>query len=98
MYNSLILNEQGGSVLRADSGGKINVKSGASIVIDTGGAFFLGGAQFIFAASAEGPAGLPVSASPGSVFFRSDGSASNFYINVSTGAAGSVWKSASIYN
>lgn len=30
-------------------------------------------------------------ASPGSVYFRSDGSASKFYINSSTGESGSVW-------
>ena len=94
-YNSLVLNEQGGSVLRVDSSGKINAKSGASIVVDTGGAFFLGGMQLMFAVTSSPPT---VSASPGSVFFRSDGSASNYYVNVSTGTAGSVWKSASIYS
>lgn len=88
--NAKIIKEQGGSVLNVASGGSLNVQSG--------GAFFIGNVQFISAASNEGPGGLPVSASPGAIFIRSDGSVSNLYVNVSSGTAGSVWKSASIFS
>lgn len=112
-YNSKILHEQGGSVLRVDSGGSISVQAGGTIsgpgtlaltgaVTQTGAvtnasltvsnALFLGAnVQVMFAASAAAPSGLPVSASPGAVFFRSDGANSAGYINTSDGTAGSVW-------
>lgn len=64
----------------------------ASLTVSNGGAFFLGSnVQIFWAASAAAPSGLPVSASPGAVFFRSDGANSAGYVNTSTGAAGSVW-------
>lgn len=64
----------------------------ASVTVSAGGAFMLGSnIQVMFAASAAAPSGLPVSASPGAVFFRSDGANSMGYINTSDGAAGSVW-------
>jgi len=120
-YNSKVIHEQGGSVLRIDSGGSISVSAGgtisgagtiqttgqlnvtggltsssevsaASVTVQAGGAFFLGAnVQVLFAASAAAPSGLPVSASPGAVFFRSDGANSAGYVNTSSGAAGSVW-------
>ena len=84
-YNAKVLHEQGGSVLRVDSGGSINVQAG--------GGFFLGNNQILFGTLIDHPA---VSAKPGSIFLRTDGSASNFYVNTSDGTAGSVWASASI--
>lgn len=66
--------------------------TGASLTVAPGGKFLLGSnIQVMFAASAAAPSGLPVSASPGAVFFRSDGANSKAYINTSTGTAGSVW-------
>ena len=84
-YNAKVLHEQGGSVLRVDSGGSINVLAG--------GGLFLGDVQFLSATIIDPPA---VSAAPGSIFLRTDGSASNFYVNTSDGTAGSVWASASM--
>lgn len=84
-YNAKVLHEQGGSVLRVDSGGSINIQAG--------GGFFLGNNQVLFGTIDDPPT---VSASPGSIFVRSDGSASNFYVNTSDGTAGSVWAPASI--
>lgn len=110
-YNSKIVLEQGGSVLRiasggslaVDSGGTVNlgagtlpIASGGSLTVATGGAVFLGNVQLLFAASNSPPGGLPVSASPGSIFFRSDGSMSRLYINTSSGTAGSVWTAACV--
>lgn len=118
-YNSKVLHEQGGSVLRVDSGGSIQVNAGGTI--SGAGTFALTGAlnanggvnstsnvtgasitattavwlgsnvQLMFAASAAAPSGLPVTASPGAVFFRSDGANSAGYVNTSDGTAGSVW-------
>ena len=102
-YNSLVLHEQGGSVLRVDSGGSISLQAGgaitgtgtvtaASITVSDSGAFQLGAnVQVMFAASAAAPSGLPVSASPGAIFFRSDGANSAGYVNTSDGVSGSVW-------
>ncbi|WP_455218606.1 hypothetical protein [Kaarinaea lacus] len=90
-YNSLILNEQGGSVLRADSGALISLQSGASLSLAAGAGLDLGVVQIMWAASAAAPSGLPVTASPGAVFFRSDGANSAGYINTSDGTSGSVW-------
>lgn len=59
-----------------------------------GGSVYFGNTQILFGAA--NPTGAAISASPGAVYFRSDGSASNFYVNVSDGTAGSVWASASI--
>lgn len=66
--------------------------TGASVTVSAGGAFWLGSnIQIMFAASAAAPSGLPVTASPGALFLRSDGANSGAYINTSTGTAGSVW-------
>jgi hypothetical protein len=70
----------------------------ASVTVTAGGPFFLGTAQFISATSSSDPEGGNVSAAPGSIFLRVDGSMSNLYVNISVGTAGSVWKSASIYS
>lgn len=72
----------------------IQKEQGASVMrFYTGASFFLGNTHLGFGSD------LPVySASPGAVYFRSDGSASNMYVNVSTGTTGSVWKGASIFN
>ena len=104
-YNSKILHEQGGSVLRVDSGGSIAVQaggtiSGAGTVSLTGG--IAAASVTVSAAGAFTVNGIQIladaitsppteSAVPGSIFLRSDGSVSNVYINTSTGAAGSVW-------
>lgn len=108
-YNSKVLHEQGGSVLRVDSSGSISVQAGAtisgagtvnitgavaaaSVTVNNGGAFMLGSnVQIMFAASAATPSGLPVSASPGTVFFVSNGALSAGYVNTSDGTTGSVW-------
>jgi hypothetical protein len=85
-YSTKIIREQGGSVL--------TLNSGASLVAAAGAKVNLGDTQLLF-----GTGNAPtVSASPGSVYFRSDGSVSNIYINVSTGTTGSVWKGASIFS
>lgn len=71
----------------------INREQGASVMrFSTGASLFLGNVHLGF-----GPEKPSHSTSPGAVYFRSDGSASNMYINVSTGTTGSVWKSASIF-
>lgn len=82
MSNTKIYREQGGSVMRVGSSG--------SVVLEAGGQLKLGNTTLHFGT------GLPTfSASPGAVYFRSDGSISGIYSNRSTGTAGSVWKSAS---
>jgi len=111
-YNSKVVHEQGGSVLRIDSGGsfnfqsganldvnagaKVNVVAGGSLAIDGGGVLTIGSAQIMWAASTTGPAGGPVNALPGSIFIRSDGSVTGLYLNVGVNGAGSVWASACI--
>ena len=126
-YNSEVIHEQGGSVLRIDSTGSISLQSGGTIsgagTIQSTGAVTLTGlltatggvttasevtatsitvlgngvlmlgsnVRVMFAVSAAAPSGLPVSASPGAVFFRSDGANSAGYVNTSDGATGSVW-------
>ena len=85
MPQPLIIREQGASVM--------TFKSGASLNFESGAAFKIGNAN-----QYSGTA-IPVfSASPGAVYWRSDGSASNMFINVSSGTTGSVWKSASIFD
>lgn len=126
-YNSEVIHEQGGSVLRIDSTGSISLQaggtiSGAGTIQSTGvvtltglltatggvtttsevtatsitvlgnGAFMLGSnVQVMFAVSAAAPSGLPVTASPGAVFFRSDGANSAGYINTGDDLASSAW-------
>lgn len=83
MPNTAIYKEQGGSVQRIGSGGSLNVESGGRVA--------LGNTTFHFGQD------VPVfSASPGAVYFRSDGSAAGIYVNTSTGNSGSVWASASL--
>ncbi len=103
---SVLQVESGGS-LNVQAGGKITGAGGflltgaaeaASVTVTDGGPFFLGNAQFISATSSTDPTGGNVSAAPGSIFLRIDGSMSNLYVNVSTGTAGSVWRSACIVN
>ena len=102
-YNAKIIHEQGGSVLRIASGGSLIVDAGGTIAptgtvavtdqtvsgsLTVNGAAFLGTVQLLFGAITSPPV---VGAVPGSIYLRSDGSVSNMYVNVSTGAAGSVW-------
>lgn len=91
MYNALLLHEQGGSVLRGDSGALISLLSGASLSLADGAGLDLGDVQIMWAASAAAPSGLPVSASPGAIFLRTDGANSAGYVNTSDGTSGSVW-------
>ncbi len=103
-YNAKIHHEQGGSVLQVESGGSINIQTGgtlsasaatitaASLNITSGGPIFMGNLEFFAAASNGNPT---ATASPGSIFIRSDGSRSGLYVNVSDGVSGSVWKTAS---
>ena len=102
-YNAEIIHEQGGSVLRIASGGSLTVDAGgtiavtggtisaASLTIDTGGVLNLGANRVWFAASAAAPSGLPVTGTPGDIFFRIDAANSAGYINTSDGTSGSVW-------
>ena len=98
-YNAKVVLEQGASVLRVDSAGVIDLRTGGvenvagSMNISSGGYFALGNSQFLFGAATDPPT---VTASPGAFYFRTDGSASNFYVNTSDGTAGSVWAPASI--
>ena len=93
-YDTQIVREQGGSVLRIDSQGKVNYLSGGSLQVDSGADFSLGNTRFLFGSDTP----PTVSASPGAIYFASDGSASNLYVNVSSGTTGSVWKGASIFS
>lgn len=105
-YNAKVHHEQGGSALQVESGGVINIQAGGeitgtgafaagSVTIVSGGPLFLGTVQFMSATSSSPPGGAPVSAAPGSIFLRVDGSMSGLYVNISDGTAGSVWKTAS---
>ena len=102
-YNAKIYHEQGASVLRVESGGSIAVEAGGTI----GNAGTVTGAcvtattrlslgsniELIWGKINTVPS---ISASPGSIFIRSDGSMSRLYVNVSDGGvSGSVWKTAS---
>lgn len=85
--------ELGAGVVTQASGGAVNSSGSVNLL---GYAALGSNIQLMWGASAAAPGGLPVSASPGAVFFRSDGANSNIYVNVSSGTAGSVWKSACI--
>ena len=108
-YNTKIIREQGGSVLRINSAGSISVQAGglisgaggalltgaiesASVTVTGGGPLFLGNVQILSSASNGNPT---MTASPGSLFIRTDGSMSGIYVNISDGVSGSVWKTAS---
>ena len=69
---SLIIREQGASVMR----------------FNTGATLWLGSTQVLFGTNT--PAGTI--ATPGAIYFRTEGSASNMYINTSNGVSGSVWR------
>jgi hypothetical protein len=88
-YNTKVILEQGGSVLRVDDTGKI-ANAGS---LNQTGAMFLGDVQFLSATSIGNPT---VTAAPGSIFLRVDGSMSNLYVNISDGTAGSVWRGACV--
>jgi len=61
----------------------------ASLTVSAGGMFMLGSnVQLQFAKTNSPPVTV---ASPGALFFRSDGSMSAVYVNTSDGTAGSVW-------
>jgi hypothetical protein len=90
--NNATLELGAGTVTQA-SGAALNSSGSVSLL---GFAALGSNIQLMWGASAAAPGGLPVSASPGAVFFRSDGANSNIYVNVSSGTAGSVWKSACI--
>jgi hypothetical protein len=70
-----------------------NTITATSLNVDqSGGAMQLGTyVQVFFGAITTSPSGLPFTASPGAVFFRSHGSESSVYINTSDGISGSVW-------
>lgn len=90
-YNTRVIREPGGSKLRVASGGSYEAESGAEAKFADATAKF-GNTVIRFGAD------IPtLTASPGAVYFRSDGSISNIYINVSDGATGSVWKGASLF-
>lgn len=90
-YNTRVIREPGGSKLRVASGGSYEVESGGQATF-ADGAIKLGNTVINFGTD------IPTAtASPGAVYFRSDGSISNIYVNVSDGATGSVWKGASLF-
>ena len=64
---------------------------GASVTVTAGGVFSLGANRVWFATSAAAPSGLPVTGTPGDIFFRVDAANSAGYINTSDGTSGSVW-------
>jgi hypothetical protein len=90
-YNSLIHREQGGSVMNIGSTASLNIQSGGSLNVQPSGKFTLQNLDFSTGRN------LPTySASPGSLYLRTDGSVSGLYVNKSSGTAGSVWGAASV--
>jgi hypothetical protein len=84
-YNSKIYTEQGGSVLRVESGGSVYITGPLTLSDGTYSPSFSVGRN------------VPAhSASPGSLYIRSDGSVSGLYVNKSSGTTGSVWGAASV--
>lgn len=81
-YNVPIFVQQGGSEMSLNAGASLNAVSGAVRI---------GNSPFY-----AGKAAPTFSASPGSVYIRSDGTNSNIYVNVASGAAGQSWQSACI--
>lgn len=80
------------------SGGLTTYQTGASLTINHSASdnstFKMNGPNSVsvfFNIGRDAPA---YSASPGAVYFRSDGSMSAFYFNISSGTTGSVWRSA----
>jgi len=83
--NVPINRQQGGSELSFESTASLNVLAGAAVNF--------GNTRLYFGQD------IPtLAASPGALYFRSDGSASNMYVNTSDGVSGSVWKGASVFN
>ena len=72
--------------------GTVSYSAGASVTVATGANFNFNGVEILTGRNA--PA---ATASPGSLYLRSDGSMSKPYVNVSSGVSGSIWKGASIY-
>lgn len=90
--------EAGGTISGAGTFGisgdiTYNTITATSLNVDQGGAVQLGDyVQLFFNASTTSPSGLPVNASAGAVFIRSDGAKSNMYINISQDSAdASAW-------
>ena len=75
------------------NGASITIKDGASLNFSGTPAIAFGNTTILFGTD------IPTAtASPGAIYFRSDGSVSNIYVNTSSGTSGSVWKGASIFN
>lgn len=144
-FNTEVIHEPGGSVLRIASAGSLNVESGAGMTVAAdqtvsgattfSGAITATGAHSITsgtlkvsnasaveiaadtsAATGANSSGIGInfgggvhvyvsrrtvapteSASPGSLWIRSDGSKSALYVNISSGTTGSVWAGASLF-
>ena len=101
-YNAKIYHEQGASVLRVESGGSIAIEDGGTIAGagNITGACITPTTRLWLGSNIELMWGkintTPTpSASPGSIFIRSDGSMSRLYVNISDVTTGSVWKTAS---
>ena len=75
------------------SAGTLAISSGGSVTVADGGGFSIGNVGF-----STGKNAPAATASPGAVYVRTDGSMSNFYINISSGTTGSIWRSACIVN
>lgn len=86
-------------------GGSLPINSGAIVTVQSGGCatFNLSGAGAQTVAFSDGTLTPTISVgrnvpthttSPGSLYIRSDGSVSNWYYNISSGATGSVWRAA----
>lgn len=91
-YNTKIVREQGGSVLAVNAGGSVNYAAGARQDWQSGVIRLNGGPGIYFGTATPLNA---ISASPGSVYIRSDGANSGIWINTSSGVAGQTWVSAS---
>lgn len=82
--------------------GTVTVYNGASVIFKDGASLNFAGTPAITFGNTTLLFGTDIptaiTASPGAVYFRSDGSISNIYVNTSSGTSGSVWKGASIFN
>jgi len=88
--SALIVRQQGGSELSVRSGGSINVESGGRFSLNSGAAK-IGGVSIF---SGRNSPHNTLAGSPGDVFFRSDGSVSNLYVNIGSGVTAQSWASA----
>lgn len=91
--NVPISRQQGGSELSVESGGSVNYATGARQDLQSGVTRLNGGAGIYFGTATPHNS---LSASPGSLYVRSDGTNSNLYVNVASGVSGETWKSACI--